>query len=458
MNNKSLISLTICWISVIVLGLCVSSFAGTESGTNTEAQQHFEKANELRKLDDYDAAIAEYEKTISLSPNSRIAQDAQYWIGQSHFEAGQFDAALSAFEKLLDEYPTSKIVSSTKQMIESVEQAKDASLFLKAIKKGDIERIKKLISQGADVNAKDNRGMTPLHKAAYYGQRQVAKVLIAKGASVNGTDTAGQTPLHIAANFGSKWVPELLLANGANISARDIAGNTPLHAATDFWCVDKDLLELLIAKGADVQARNKAGQTPLHRVCMIRRQGKRLERTAEVLLAHGAEVDAKDKSGHTPIHFAVKNGHCKLIDLLMAKGAIISTDDKPDVDLAASYYALRSKDANHLELLLDYGADVNAADQWGWSLLHYTVWPSNADMTKVLLEKGANPNIVERTEGRTPLHYAALRGEKTQAEMLLAHGADMDARGWYGKTPLSLAKEGGHTEIIELLRKHGAKE
>jgi ankyrin repeat protein len=79
-------------------------------------------------------------------------------------------------------------------------------------------------------------------------------------------------------------------------------------------------------------------------------------------------------------------------------------------------------------------------------------------MTKLLLEKGANPNIMERTEGRTPLHYAAMRGEKTQAEMLLAHGANMDARGWYGKTPLSLAKENGHTEIVELLRKHGAKE
>jgi len=247
----------------------------------------------------------------------KIAQDAQYWIGQTYFEAGQFDAALSAFEKLLDEYPTSKIIPSTKLMIERAEQAKDANLFLKAIKKGDIERIKKLISQGADVNAKDNRGMTPLHKAAYYGRRQIAKVLIAKGANVNGTDTAGQTPLHIAANFGAKFVPELLLANGAQVNARDNTGNTPLHDAAGYWCVKQDLLELLLAKGADVNARNEAGQTPLHRVSMIRRQASEIP--AEVLLAHGAEVDAKDKSGNTPIHFAVKNGHGKLIDLLLSK-------------------------------------------------------------------------------------------------------------------------------------------
>ena len=124
MNNKRLISLTICWISVIALGLCVSSFAENESGTNTEAKQHFEKANELRKIADYDAAITEYKKTISLSPNSKIAQDAQYWIGQSHFKAGQLDAALAAFQTLLDEYPASPIIPSTKKMIERIQQAK----------------------------------------------------------------------------------------------------------------------------------------------------------------------------------------------------------------------------------------------------------------------------------------------------------------------------------------------
>lgn len=458
MKRKRLISLTICFVLSAVPGFSVSSFAGNESETIAEAEQHFETANELRKVADYDAAIAEYNNVMRLSPKSRIAQDALYWMGQSYFETEQYDAALSAFGRLLDEYPESAIVPSTKLMMECAEKAKDANLFLKAIKIGDIERIKKLISQGADVNAKDKRGMTPLHNAAYYGQRQVAEVLIAKGANVNGTNTAGQTPLHIAANFGAKFVPELLLANGANIRARDVAGNTPLHAAADSPDVEKDLLDLLVAKGADVQTRNKAGQTPLHRVSMIRTRDKRIELTAEVLLAHGAEVDAKDKSGNTPIHFAVKNGHVKLINLLLSKGAIISKDDNLLPDLDALLETAWSNQADVLKVFLDYGADVNAADHWGWSLLHYTSGGGNADMTKMLLEKGANPNAVERERGQTPLHRAAFRGHKTVAEMLLAHEAKMDTRDWYGKTPLALAKENGHTEIVELLKKHGAKE
>ena len=131
MNNKRLISLTICCFLAVIGGSPVLSFAGTESGTNTEAEQHFEKANELRKAADYDAAITEYKKVMSLSPKGKIAQDAQYWIGQSYFEARQFDAALSAFQKLLDEHPASTIIPSTKQMIEQVQQAKKNKSLLR---------------------------------------------------------------------------------------------------------------------------------------------------------------------------------------------------------------------------------------------------------------------------------------------------------------------------------------
>jgi len=68
MDRKRLLSLTACWTLAIVLGLCVLSFANNKSETNPEAEQHFQKANELHILADYDAAIAEYRTVISLSP------------------------------------------------------------------------------------------------------------------------------------------------------------------------------------------------------------------------------------------------------------------------------------------------------------------------------------------------------------------------------------------------------
>ena len=113
-----------CLILVIVLAISATSLADIASETNTKAEQYFEKANELLKLADYEAAIAEYNKVISLSSNSKIAQNAQYWIGQSHFRAGQFDAAQATFAKLIEQYPASAIVPVTKLMVGRVEQAK----------------------------------------------------------------------------------------------------------------------------------------------------------------------------------------------------------------------------------------------------------------------------------------------------------------------------------------------
>jgi Tol biopolymer transport system component len=104
--------------------LAASVFADTTSPSNKEAEQHFEKANELLKRMDYEGAIAEYSKVVNLSSGSKAAQDAQYWIGQSQFRAGRLDDAQATFAKLIEQYPSSTIIPVTKLMVERVEQAK----------------------------------------------------------------------------------------------------------------------------------------------------------------------------------------------------------------------------------------------------------------------------------------------------------------------------------------------
>ena len=124
MEKTTSIRSTLCLICAMVIGLAASTLADIASKTNKEAEQHFEKANAFLKRLDYEAAIAEYSKVINLSSGSKIAQDAQYWIGQSHFRAGRFDAAQATFAKLIEVYPTSAIVPVTKLMVERVGQAK----------------------------------------------------------------------------------------------------------------------------------------------------------------------------------------------------------------------------------------------------------------------------------------------------------------------------------------------
>jgi ankyrin repeat protein/beta-lactamase regulating signal transducer with metallopeptidase domain len=401
--------------------------------------------------------------------NPNISRDGSilYFSSSRSIGVGGVDIWQATLEQRSEETPESKAQSEM-----------DASLH-EAVKAGDIEQVRSLLSKGAGVNAKDKKGRTSLHWATWHGRREAAQVLIAKGANVNEADASGQTPLHIAANFGTKFVPELLLAKGAYISARDIAGNTPLHAAADGPDVNQDLLELMFAKGADVKATNEAGQTPLHRVSMIRRQDKRLELTAEVLLTHGAEVDAKDKSGNTPFHFAVENGHRKLIELLLAKGADVkatAADGTTPLHRAAT-----RGHSDVVELLLERGVDINAKTVSGETPAQLAALSNRKDTVKLLFSKGAEVSTIQlaayvgdlakvksfieqgisvntQDEYWPALHAAAASGQREVAEFLINNGASVNAQavGQYGETPLHSAARGGSREVTELLMSKGA--
>ena len=109
--------------AVPVFGSLTQTSSASE--TNKLAEQYFGRAIALLKQMDYQEAIAEYKKVISLLPNSEIALDAQYWIGQSYFRMGRHDQALSIFKKLIADYPGSAIVPVTKLMITRVQKEKE---------------------------------------------------------------------------------------------------------------------------------------------------------------------------------------------------------------------------------------------------------------------------------------------------------------------------------------------
>ncbi|MBT5621356.1 MAG: ankyrin repeat domain-containing protein, partial [Verrucomicrobia bacterium] len=85
---------------------------------------------------------------------------------------------------------------------------------------------------GADVNAKSENGVTPLHMTFVYGHKEVAELLIAKGADVNAKGDGGLTPLHFATGVNYKKIVELLIAKGADVNAKDNRlRKTPLDVA-----------------------------------------------------------------------------------------------------------------------------------------------------------------------------------------------------------------------------------
>ena len=515
MNNKRLIPLTVCLILATVPGISSLILADIASEANTKAQQHFEKANELRKVADHNAAIAEYEKAISVSPKSKIAQDAQYWIGQLYFESKQFDAALSAFQKLLDEYPASSIAPSTKQMIERVQQAKKNKSLFEAVNKGDIEQVKRLIADGADVNATEDLGQvrwTPLIAAASGGNAQVVKVLLENGAKVDATDSHGYTPLYYALwtdGNDSEEIVRALIASGADVNKRSPSDKRypPLAFAIWLWEGREGNVKALLDAGADVGVKDDNGLTALYWAAfdsskdalgLILANGNYANTIhlaacrgdlsrVKTLIEEGTDVNARDEFGCTPLHWAVLAESPDVADFLIAKGADINAKDTRNlsplmaarglsvVELLVSkgvdiqgqdtlqgwtklHMVCSEGDKDAAEFLIRNGADVNLRDKRGATPLWIAASRGHREIVELLIEKGADINASDGRREATPLLIAARSGHADVVELLIAKGADVNVPDNQGLTPLAMAKQGKHTEVVNVLRQHGAVE
>jgi ankyrin repeat protein len=142
----------------------------------------------------------------------------------------------------------------------------------------NLPEVERLLSVGAEVNARDRYGRTPLHWACYHGHVQVVKELREHGADIDAKDSDGNTPLPYACTMGHvSVVIELLSLNdsngttsrGANIEAKDNAGHTPLHSAS--WNGHLPVVKALLSGGADILACDIYGQLPIH-VAVSRRR------------------------------------------------------------------------------------------------------------------------------------------------------------------------------------------
>ena len=98
---------------------------------------------------------------------------------------------------------------------------------------------------------------------------------------------------------------------------------------------------------------------------------------------------------------------------------------------------------------------MNAKDEDSWTPLHSAVAGGHKDVVELLIAKGADVNAKDEEYGAIPLHHAAQAGHKEIVELLIAAGADVNAKNKDGKTPLDWAVAWDEPETADLLRKHG---
>lgn len=369
--------------------------------------------------------------------------------------------------------------------------ADDASLLASA-EAGDRAAVEELLRTGADVNARGADGTTPLMWAAHRGDAEMVRDLLAAGADTSARNEYGVSALAEAAYIASTPVIDALLQAGADADSRSPEGETPLMLAARAG--NAPAAELLLNAGASVDARESwGGQTALMWAAARSQPG-----LVRLLIARGADVDARgaarewqrkitaeprpkdmNKGGFTPLLYAAREGCLECAAHLLAAGADPDLGDPENV--SPLIVALDNLHFDFAALMIRAGADVNQWDFRGRSPLYMAVdmntlptsargdLPSldettGADVARMLLEAGANPNLQLKRKppyrhraidrggdnllniGATPLLRAARACDVELVALLLRHGALVDLATAYGVTPLMAAAGVDHNE------------
>jgi ankyrin repeat protein len=329
--------------------------------------------------------------------------------------------------------------------------AAERPAVIDAARNGDRAALRALIQKKADVNQADLDGATALHWAAYHDDLESVELLVSAGANVNAANDLGATPLWIAST-NAVPVAKRLLAAGANPNLALLAGETPLMAAARAG--QAGVVELLLAKGADANARGPRSQTALMWAAAEGHPG-----VVKALLAGGADVHARSAEWKEMV--AVPPHGLPQYNKIIPQGGD-----------TAMLFATRVGDLESAKLLAGAGANVNDADAWGVSATAMAAHAGFTDLVTWLLDRGADPNAA--AAGFSALHAAIMRRDTRMVAALLVHGADANAplTAWtptrrssrdhnfapelVGATPFWLAARFNQPDVMRVLLKHGA--
>lgn len=355
-----------------------------------------------------------------------------------------------------------------------------------------------LINNYEIVHYRDKNGKTLLHLAALFSHTSIVKYIVNQGADLDARDYDGNTPLHLIADclpptnyeldahavLKLEILDYLIKEGGARIDLK-VNGRTALNliryngygemvdSILDFLKIrlfeaanqkDSSTIRKLIIQGVDCNVRNNYNQALLHIIC----QNNDLSLVKRVIET-GANLSIVDRDGNTPLHCAILSGAMSVAMYLIEEGADLHMENnmqKTPLDLLkdngrldiVSYVnrspielitAIREKEINKVKSLITAGVNVNTKNMYGETPMHFSVLYGTPEIVRYLADRDADVNIGDK-DGHTPLYEAAKHDKLEMIDILIEKGARINNL-VEGKTPMDILKDAGNIDKVRAI-------
>ncbi|PSN51181.1 hypothetical protein C0J52_06045 [Blattella germanica] len=315
--------------------------------------------------------------------------------------------------------------------------------LLKAVKRRNEQIAIKLLEHGPNPNLKDANGYSVIYRAVWMELPLLLGYLLKCNCDLDNTGK-GETPLMYAITNHKEDMAIQLLEHGANPICGK-CGNSAMHYAV-LESLPR-LLEWLLKSGDNVDVENDVGCTPLMNALRNRNEDMAIR-----LLQYGASHNSK--SDKAVLHYYCENNLANIVEYLLKSNWDIEVCN--NLGETPLVRAVKCGNDEMAMKLIQHGANPNAQDRSGNSVLHYAVLNNLSKFVRCVLKLGCNVNI-PNAMGSTPLRYALRNHNENMAIILLEHGANPNTQDKSGNSVLHYAVMGNLTRLVACLLKSGCK-
>ncbi|KAM5346299.1 hypothetical protein ACJ41O_009304 [Fusarium nematophilum] len=326
------------------------------------------------------------------------------------------------------------------------------SALCHAVTLGDTRQVAGLISQGANINGRNEDSNTPLKCAILSDQAGAARLLLAAGAKSTSASWTDLPPLFQAATTGSLNVARVLLENGASANSKAISGQP--HFAEVVTKGNVPAVRFLLENGADANTRAITGQVVIAQAT----KEENIE-LVDLLLQHGANVNATDIVGNPVLAIAVESGNKDMINLLLKRGCNVNA--RTYIGTTIVEHAIAKQRVDIAKQLLAGGADAGAKDAHSQPIIINIIRnpllkeQEKIEVIRLLLGRGADPDTTDRIYGLPAICHAVEMPSAAVVDEMLRHGAKTKVRMLAGQTLLTYSVDLNRRDHINVLLGHG---